>query len=255
MLKNMKGRQISATVVATAFIWLVAFYLVGLSKTNALLPAAVILAYLGWAAERYFAYFSLVLIGAFFVFAAVNNVTQIAALMPDACNQDCTVQGWMSATSGWAAVVLAGVGFFFIQRQIDEQKRQTDFIIGDAEPTLDSIQHIEDDEEVVLRIVNLNRRGILIHDMDFVGRDLMTGIMQVKINGEEVEDPRMPIFLRGWEDRNNAAPNVAQFKLSAHEKGANALINAWPADQMVFADIQILGETHRRIRKTCNVNG
>jgi hypothetical protein len=171
------------------------------------------------------------------------------------CSGDnCTIQGWLSALSGWFAFGAALHTFKYFRNQISEQKRQTDFIIGNDDPTLDSIQHLEDSEEVILRIVNWNRRGVLIHDMDFLGRDLVTGIMKVKINGRKDIMARMPIFLRGWEKRNSEGPETAQFTLSAHEKDVASLLKEWPLGQQVFADIQILGEKHRRKRLVCDMN-
>lgn len=251
MFKGLVDRRTAATCVAALLAWALAAQLLDLPWISALLAAAIFLAYLALIVEKSFGFAAIGCVATWLVLTIFTERAAIWALVPVACGQDCTIQGWMSASSGWAAVIVAGIGFFFIQRQIDEQRRQTDFIIGNENPTLDSVQHLKDPEEIVLRVVNWNRRGILIHDVDFLERDWFTGIMEVKIDGAVVENPALPLFVRGWEDRNNAGPLAVQFSLSAHERHADVLIRDWPRGQEMYADIQILGEKHASKRLTC----
>ncbi len=86
------------------------------------------------------------------------------------CSSDaCNIQGWLGALSGWFGGFAAFATIIFIIRQLREQRRQTDFSVGDALPTMDALEHLEDSSELVVRIVNWNRRGIVVRNLDIEG--------------------------------------------------------------------------------------
>ncbi|MBF2714337.1 hypothetical protein [Agrobacterium vitis] len=70
----------------------------------------------------------------------------------------CTLQDWLSATSGWAGLVVAIVAAYYVYHQLEEQRKQTAFIIGDGIPTLEMYLAAMSGARAVFRIVNWNRR-------------------------------------------------------------------------------------------------
>ncbi len=80
---------------------------------------------------------------------------------PLCAGDDCSVQSWLSATSGWAGVVAAVVGAYFVYHQLSEQRRQTAFLLGDGEPVFQVHQYAIDNERAVFRFINWNRRTLI----------------------------------------------------------------------------------------------
>lgn len=81
--------------------------------------------------------------------------------------QNCLVT-WVGALSGWAAALAAWATIRSLFQQASSAQKQTDFLLGDAEPTLDAIQHRERREEVVLQVRNWNRRAMIIRRIKVV---------------------------------------------------------------------------------------
>lgn len=172
---------------------------------------------------------------------------------PQLCTGDgCTVQGWMAASSGWFAVIIGGATMAYLGRQIYEQKKQTDFLIGDVLPTVDSIQHLEDPDEIVLRLVNWNRRSIMIIDADIVVEGIVTYLMGLKMDDENSSERIPPFFVAGWEDKSKAPHNV-RITLSAVRKIDSQIVTNWPDGTTAFLDIEIVGEKHTKTRLTCTL--
>lgn len=75
--------------------------------------------------------------------------------------QNCLVT-WVGALSGWAAALAAAITIGSLVKQATAAQKQTDFQLGDADPTFDAVQHGESRTAVVLRIRNWNRRSMII---------------------------------------------------------------------------------------------
>ena len=65
--------------------------------------------------------------------------------------RNCLVS-WVSALSGWAAAAAAAVTIGSLRRQAQAQQKQTDFQLGDALPTIDAVQHTEQEKRVIIRM-------------------------------------------------------------------------------------------------------
>ncbi|MGN7734395.1 hypothetical protein [Ensifer sp. 22564] len=166
---------------------------------------------------------------------------------------NCNVQGWLSATSGWAGFIAAGIAVALTWRQLSQQQKQTDFMLGDAPPTMDVTPDLDDPTEMVVRIVNWNRRAIFIKSVRLNVGNAM-GVMEFKLDGNELSlaQVKWPFPLRGWEDRNNTGPHALQMKISASD--GKELIRAWPENARVAVDIQMLDTKHRMQRLTASVH-
>ncbi|NTF43083.1 hypothetical protein [Rhizobium rhizogenes] len=140
---------------------------------------------------------------------------------------------WIAALSGWVGFAAAAVGAYFVYHQLEQQRKQTAFMIGDGEPTADLVCPPFDNLSAGFRVVNWNRRHMVIesikitspqvdaqplflrrlpgyesvgNDEDYRGKfDLKT---RVKDDGRFADFPD----LRGWED-HSVAPNASVFFL------------------------------------------
>lgn len=74
---------------------------------------------------------------------------------------------WLGALSGWiaaaGALIAAMLTLPHLTKQADEAKRQTDFIVGDAEPEI-ILQRNRSKETVTLIIINWNRRRVILEE-------------------------------------------------------------------------------------------
>lgn len=116
----------------------------------------------------------------------------------DWCGGNCYFRDWLEATSGWAGFVAAGMAVALTRRQISQQQKQTDFILGDAPPTMDVTPDLDDPTEMVVRIVNWNRRAIFIKSVQLNVGNAM-GIMELKLDGNQLNLARTlgPIHCAG----------------------------------------------------------
>lgn len=158
---------------------------------------------------------------------------------------------WVGALSGWAATLAAALTIVFLYRQNAEQKKQTDFLLGDAFPTIDVALDLDDPELIVARIVNWNRRGIFIHKLTLDGiGDAVWDIFEIKINGQVLKSGDKRRFIRGWEDRSRG-PEVIQLKICAAKD--NKIIKSWPRSTYINAGIHIFSEKPVRRNISCRL--
>lgn len=153
------------------------------------------------------------------------------------------VREWFGAWSGYLAALAAGITLLALYDQIREQRKQTEFMVGDALPTMDIVQDLDDPEVLVIRLVNWNRRGVVAKNIELHGiAGGKTFFFEHKKNGEKIHHNR--IYLRGWENRAEA-PHSLQTRIVCEVD--NELINEWPTDTEVTMTIQIIDVTHRII--------
>ncbi|MER9251007.1 hypothetical protein NKJ09_22435 [Mesorhizobium sp. M0189] len=166
----------------------------------------------------------------------------------DLCGADETAgecfREWYGSSAGYLAVLVGALTIYPLYRQIEEQRKQTEFQLGDASPTMDITLDLEDHEQIVVRIVNWNRRGLVIWDLEIQGIDgSTTGVMEYKIDGNVIENPS-EYYLRGWEDRSRG-PRVAQFKLAA--SAGDEIVSSFPMTTQVAVLVQLFGESHKQV--------
>ncbi|MBX5238653.1 hypothetical protein [Rhizobium sp. NLR22b] len=162
--------------------------------------------------------------------------------------QNCIVT-WVSALSGWAAAAAAGVTIRSLYRQADAAQKQTDFQLGDSPPTIDVLPNLGDGEELVVRIVNWNRRTILLHSLTIDPVELRFVVWKIKINGNVVPGPDGSVFdpprvIEGWEDRQKR-PNYIQLSVIAMTPN-HVVVDHRQNHVGVVAEISVLGPVHQR---------
>lgn len=163
---------------------------------------------------------------------------------------------WVSALSGWAAFIAAVASLPYLIGQWQEARKQTRFAIGDEDPSLDVIEHQEDKNMLVIRVVNWNRRTIFVKDIVTSTKvrppvmNSQTAIWNVRTEDGEVRNA-FPVQVNGWEDRGKR-PSFARFDLlllrerqgSEPESLTDESI-PFPRGAKITAKIQMLGNVHR----------
>lgn len=162
------------------------------------------------------------------------------------CGNECSVRDWLEATSGWVGAILTAVTFYFLYRQLREQSKQTKFMLGDGDPTMDSVQHLENADEIVIKIVNWNRRTLLVNNIAPLKAPGPVAPMEMFLCDQEIAR-RYPIVLPGWEDRSKG-PHVLRVTLVCDAGDGNMLIRDWPREQQVIAEVTVLGESPHGFR-------
>lgn len=154
------------------------------------------------------------------------------------------VRDWVGALSGWAGAFAAGGALFGLYQQLKEQRRQTEFMIGDAPPTIDVAYDLDNAETIVVRIVNWNRRGLILNGVNVLG----TGDSRIWISDMKLDDVTWDIrnrgtvtHLNGWTDRQQA-PHTVQYKLEGIDKNP---FFVWPKQTTVEGFIQLIDERPR----------
>jgi hypothetical protein len=169
----------------------------------------------------------------------------------DLCGSDCNVRDWLEATSGWIGASIAAVAAVPLVLQLRAQQIQTAFAVGDASPTMDAIEHLNDSSELVVRIVNWNRRAIVIRFLDVENVDTIIMPNRLTIDGKvrpiDVVDVGVkPFAIKGWENRS-AAPSHAEIRIVALKIDGeySSFQTNWRDIPKITATIQILGDSHR----------
>ncbi|PLK69873.1 hypothetical protein C0V73_15660 [Rhizobium sp. TH135] len=81
--------------------------------------------------------------------------------------EDCALQQWLSSLAGWFGGFLAAMGALVVYWQLREQRRQTEFLIGDGEPSMDMVSVATDGLSGCFRVVNWNRPLIVLSAVRF----------------------------------------------------------------------------------------
>jgi hypothetical protein len=165
------------------------------------------------------------------------------------------LQDWAGALSGWAAFAAAVLSLPYLIGQYREAQKQTRFTIGDDEPTLDVVQHMREQNRLVIRIVNWNRRAIFVRAINTATKlkpiDMAESIAIASVETSTGgSDRSMPIQIDGWEDRS-ARPHFARVDLlllrrfEGTEPGWEAdEVRPFPTDAVITVEVQKLGNVH-----------
>lgn len=82
------------------------------------------------------------------------------------CGQeDCTLQKWLAALSGYFALGAAVVAIWLTWGQLNELRRQTAFTLGDAKPTIALANPSQRNAAIVFQLLNWNRRPLALYEV------------------------------------------------------------------------------------------
>ncbi|MER8977912.1 hypothetical protein [Mesorhizobium sp. M0870] len=197
-------------------------------------------------------------------FAAIAVATFVAhrlwpSFCPAAPNETmiACAREWIGALSGWFAFAAAAASIPYLIRQWQEARKQTRFIIGDDDPTLDVVEHLQEENRLVVRIVNWNRRAVFVTGISASTKtrpehmDGDIGIWQVETIDGVSEGGEFPIQINGWEHRGGR-PRFARIdllllrRISAKEPGSYRDEQVpFPRDAKIAAKMRMLGNVHR----------
>ena len=93
---------------------------------------------------------------------------------------------WFGSAAGYLAVLVATFTVYPLYRQIAEQKKQTEFAVGDANPTLDVMIDRNDKEAIHVRVVNWNCRSILIEGIKTLNSTFHPVATKVRVDGQRL---------------------------------------------------------------------
>ncbi|AMS41184.1 hypothetical protein [Aminobacter aminovorans] len=193
-------------------------------------------------------YAACIIFGIVFAFLVMDWYFDAADLCGKGESTGECVREWFGAWSGYIAAAAAGITLFALYDQIKEQRKQTEFTVGDTLPAMNVVPDLDDVEQIVVRVVNWNRRGVIFLGMNVngLGPAAKHSVMELKMDGRTVPDWGNP-YLRGWENRQESPP-VAQFKVAAtvDEK----LVRKWPDKTSVDVYLQIIDTKHRNEKLT-----
>lgn len=155
---------------------------------------------------------------------------------------------WIDALSGWAAFVVGAGTIFFLARQTRELKRQTEFVLGDAMPTVSITDDDVEESSVQLRVTNWNRHPVRITGIK-VEKPVWVRQVLERRNRGTVEWPlqrieELGISIPGWENRFEPPPfRVLELTFSSREdaQGADHLYR----EVGVHVHGTILGNRHK----------
>ncbi|WP_421360035.1 hypothetical protein [Agrobacterium rosae] len=105
---------------------------------------------------------------------------------------------WLGALSGWAALVGGLLTVAVMREQLSEQKRQTDHLMGNADPEIYANGTVFTDNQlwypaIEITVINRNRRPLEIRHMKArLNADLQIGVRQSAHRG----DVKQSIFAR-----------------------------------------------------------
>ncbi|MDO3442222.1 hypothetical protein [Agrobacterium sp. V1] len=164
----------------------------------------------------------------FLVLASVVLLARYVSGLPDdiqayVCKaEDCTAQEWLSATAGWIGFAAAAVGAYIVFGQLEEQKKQTAFMLGDAPPSIELFRTATKTRVAQFDVTNWNRRRISIAGVKIfcAGYDIPQP-SHVTFKHPEIERKRVVKFtidekhriqyttlLGGWLDRGSPPPFI-----------------------------------------------
>ncbi|MGT2467418.1 hypothetical protein ACVOMV_24915 [Mesorhizobium atlanticum] len=159
---------------------------------------------------------------------------------------------WVGALSGWAAFAGAVAALPYLAGQVREARRQTEFVVGDAPPTV-TLQRPEPGTgpyDAVLTIVNWNRHPIHVEATEIESvppgvqwaltdlRQVSAGVSNNRMDGTRTGG--LTQVIDGWRDRQRP-PNVFTAKVMIDPKDIEGL---WARSLMARVRIRILGPTH-----------
>lgn len=166
---------------------------------------------------------------------------------------------WIGATSGWAAASVAGITIHALYVQIQEQRKQTEFALGHALPTVTARSPKGRTENVELRVVNWNRHSVDILDVRVVSDPaLRRPLCRILIGGDvtpfqQIEHTDEIVRLEGWENRAAPPPsaNVMVYLAFEGEKPGDpeTIVRA-----SFEVDLLLLGEVQRVITAKAAMN-
>lgn len=161
----------------------------------------------------------------------------------------CSIQEWLAATSGWVGFAAAAVGAYFVLGQLKEQRRQSEFLVGDTDPEFILLRNRKSNS-VALRTVNWNRSGIMIERVTCVeprgAKISSVRDVEKELYPKAVKEDHPTFLIKGWPSRSGNPPSRRlELTFSKADKEPTKLDKV---GQRISVEVsyRIIGQVHER---------
>lgn len=142
----------------------------------------------------------------------------------------------ISAVSNLVVAITAVLGVIYILRQLRQNDKQVRIALGDEDPEMDVVEHFRTTGVFVVRIVNYNRRSLLVDSVDITDMDGQARVMRAENRDGEFQlssiatfDP--PLTVWGWQARSEQ-PNFLRLDV-IKERLIEGMEPGWTGGQHV----------------------
>ena len=165
-----------------------------------------------------------------FIWIAILTPEMRSAIVSGVCAEsDNCMTDWVGALSGWAALAGALLTIGVMRDQLQEQRRQTSFELGDGLPTIAATRFGYDEiGKLTVQLINWNRRAIepesvvaeidgqevLITLMEFKGKNFKQQWSEGFLDGNRINKK---IVIPGWTDRSREPP-ITELEVSVVDR-------------------------------------
>lgn len=150
---------------------------------------------------------------------------------------------WVSALSGWAGACAAAVTLLVLYEQIADQRKQTSYAIGEAEPDF-LIERGETAERCTLRVVNYSRHNIVLDRIDVVQPEgiVVSGFF---IDGDYRRGTEPRFLVKG--NRGDQTKSVDRhFTVLFYAPGSRKEVDMSTKEFVLNIDYRTIGQSHSR---------
>ncbi|MCO5730122.1 hypothetical protein [Rhizobium sp. SSA_523] len=138
----------------------------------------------------------------------------IFTIFPMCRGDNCSVQGWLSALSGWAAAAAALVTLNVLRKQVESQNKQIKFLMGENPPVAEHWRY--GPFGVIIRLVNWNQTKFIINAIEIQAPERLLvhsvaplpferthekSLLQLGMDVDDDGTLSSPITIPGWEGR------------------------------------------------------
>ncbi|ASP51728.1 hypothetical protein GOB43_29775 [Sinorhizobium meliloti] len=179
---------------------------------------------------------SFALAGAFFIWILSHG--QFYELACGDADEHC-FREWVSALSGWAAATAAALTIGILVKQVNAQQLQTDFMLGDASPSIDAVQHLGRNKRVIVRIRNWNRRSMILRKIRLIDAPAPFGAVKLSFDDNSPYSSydaltrigsvtfERPPLIEGWVSRDEKPPMLKFGILALLANSGEFLSDEW----------------------------
>jgi hypothetical protein len=164
----------------------------------------------------------------------------------------------LATVGAYFAVVAAITSNLFAARQADAAQKQLRHALGDGFPTLDILGHLERPDELIVQVINWNRRTILVHDVQVREPEIRSIFWIADRQGEQhfgnTGKFSPPIRVDGFEKRDDKPPRLRIY-LIGMQTNKQELIDRWDFDVTIAVSLEIVDEKHTRLTLIASLPG
>ncbi|USJ24692.1 hypothetical protein [Ensifer adhaerens] len=184
---------------------------------------------------------------------AIYGPSETKALLCDK-SSNCLAT-WVGALSGWVAAVGALCAALWtigpLREQVREARRQSDFLVGDAEPEIVLIRNREE-KTVKLRITNWNRHTVMIDSVSCVSPSSYQVSNVLDAEDERLESrlsrtgQRYAYRVDGWFDRSKAPERRSLVVVFSRDGQIDTTAATNRVGVSVAVSYRVVGQHHER---------